>query len=46
MSKQHDASVTLMSRQSLDAKPTLGIKTVLTVLCVLVGALLAFYLFR
>ena len=40
-----DRTVT-MKRISPQEKPTLGIKIVLTILCVMAGAILAFYLFN
>lgn len=35
-----------MNNQPPETKPSLGIKLVLTVLCVVVGAIVAFYFFR
>jgi hypothetical protein len=35
-----------MKAKPFDLKPTLGIKIVLAVLCVIVGAITAFFLFR
>jgi len=35
-----------MSNQPPDTTPTLGIKLVLTILCVVAGAIVAFYYFR
>lgn len=35
-----------MSNQPPETKPTLGIKLVLTTLCVVAGAIAAFYFFR
>ena len=35
-----------MKEKPLELKPTLGIKIVLTALCVIVGVIAAYYLFR